>query len=130
MLTEIQPQNAEAGRDLVQELEPHIQRKTPIHSSAICPLHQSFSKCVRVPGIYFRTTEVLFKTQIPGPHLSHTESAYLDMGPGDLHFFFFFRISFLSNLNTHRGAPTYKPEIKSRTLHLLSLPGTPGGLHF
>lgn len=90
MLTEIQPQNAEAGRHLVKEREPHIQCRTPVHSFTICPLQQSFSKCVTVPCTCFRTTEAPGKIQIPGPHLSHSESAYLDVGPGELHFFKFY----------------------------------------
>lgn len=53
MLTEIQPQKAEAGRDHVKEHEPHIQCRTPIHSFAIAigPLQQSLSKCVTALGL-------------------------------------------------------------------------------
>ena len=40
-------------------------------------------------------------------------------------FCFFFKISFLSNLDTPRGARTHNPEIKSHILHRPSQPGAP-----
>lgn len=83
MLSETQPWNPEAGRDLSSHpYSMHDFHSIVIHLSLIA-VSQSVSE---YPAPVSVSPAELFEMQNPEPCTRHTESEYLRVGPKDLHF--------------------------------------------